>query len=77
MSYAEIIASLMLFGSGMLTVERGIFWIVETDKSMFDSHLYVTLSQAMPLIAWGDIIHIKRYVCHTCKLAASKTEHKQ
>ena len=53
MSYTEIIASLMLFGSGMLTVERGIFWIVETDKSMFDSHLYVTLSNAMPLFAWG------------------------
>ena len=53
MSYTEIIASLMLFGSGMLTVERGIFWIVETDKSMFDSHLYVTLSNAMPLLAWG------------------------
>ena len=53
MSYTEIIASLMLFGSGMLTVERGIFWIVETDKSMFDSHLYVTLSSAMPLLFWG------------------------
>lgn len=53
MSYTEIIASLMLFGSGMLTVERGIFWIVETDKSMFDSHLYFTLSHAMPLLAWG------------------------
>ena len=53
MSYTEIIASLILFGSGMLTVERGIFWIVETDKSMVDSHLYVTLSNAMPLFAWG------------------------
>ena len=53
MSYTEVIASLMLFGSGMLTVERGIFWIAETDKSMFDSHLYVTLSDAMPLFTWG------------------------
>lgn len=53
MSYTEIIASLMLFGSGMLTVERGIFWIVETDKSMFDSHLYAILGHVMPLFAWG------------------------
>src|SRR5699024_5239679 len=53
MSYTEIIASLMLLGSDMLTVERGICWIGESDKSVHDSHLYVTLSDAMPLFAWG------------------------
>ena len=53
MSYSEVIASIMLFGSGLLTMERGIFWIIETEESMFDSSLYTTLSYVMPLWAWG------------------------
>lgn len=55
MSYAEIIASIMLLSSGLLTMERGIFWIIKTDESMFDSILYTTLNYAMPLWAWGVI----------------------
>ena len=58
MSYAEIIASIMLFGSGLLTVERGLFWIVETDESMVDSNLYTTLSYVMPLWSWGLVFAI-------------------
>ena len=58
MSYAEIIASIMLFGSGLLTVERGFFWIVETDESMVDSNLYTTLSYVMPLWSWGLVFAI-------------------
>ena len=53
MSYAEIIASLMLLGSGLLTFERGLFWILENQSSLNDSPLYTTLSHAMPLWAWG------------------------
>ena len=53
MSYSEVIASIMLFGSGLLTMERGIFWIIETGESMSDSRLYTTLSYVMPLWAWG------------------------
>ena len=53
MSYSEVIASIMLFGSGLLTFERGIFWIIETEESMFDSSLYTTLSYVVPLWAWG------------------------
>lgn len=53
MSYAEIIASVMLIGTGLMTMERGLFWIIETDTSLFASHLYATLSVAMPLWMWG------------------------
>ena len=55
MSYAEMIASLMLIGTGLMTMERGLFWIIETDTSLFDSHLYATLSLVMPLWIWGLI----------------------
>lgn len=58
MSYAEIIASLMLFGSGMLTIERGVFWIVEKDDSMFDSSLYTTLGSVLPLWVWGGMFTV-------------------
>lgn len=53
MNYSEIIASLMLFGTGIFTMTRGIFWVIETDESMFDSQLYTVLSYAMPLWMWG------------------------
>src|SRR5699024_3219102 len=58
MSYAEMIASIMLFGSGLLTVARGLFWIVETDESLVDSDVYTTLNYVMPLWSWGLVFAI-------------------
>jgi len=55
MSYAETIASIMLFASGLFTIERGIFWIMENGRSISDSSLYTTLNYAMPLWCWGVI----------------------
>ena len=48
-----IIASLCLFGFGLLTGERGMFWIVESDTVIKDSDLYLSLHQVMPLSIWG------------------------
>ncbi len=48
-----IIASLCLFGFGLLTGERGMFWIVESDTVIKDSDLYLSLHQIMPLSIWG------------------------
>ncbi|MCJ0918720.1 hypothetical protein [Mammaliicoccus sciuri] len=48
-----IIASLCLFGYGLLTSERGTFWGVESDKVIKDSDLYLVLNQLMPLSIWG------------------------
>ena len=48
-----IIASLCLFGFGLLTGERGMFWIVESDAVIKDSDLYLSLHQVMPLSIWG------------------------
>lgn len=48
-----IIASLCLFGFGLLTGERGMFWIVESGTVIKDSDLYVALNQIMPLSIWG------------------------
>src|SRR5699024_7480299 len=75
MSYAEIIASIMLFGSGLLTVERGLFWIVETDESMLDSNLYTTLGYAMPLWAWGVMFAVSGLlvICASWKLPKRET----
>ena len=52
-SYAEVIASVMLFGSGLLTLVRGVFWIFENQESVQDLPLYATLNHAMPIWAWG------------------------
>lgn len=48
-----VIASLCLFGYGLLTSERGTFWGVESDKVIKDSDLYLVLNQLMPLSIWG------------------------
>lgn len=48
-----IISSLCLFGFGLLTGERGMFWIVESDTVIKDSDLYLSLHQIMPLSIWG------------------------
>lgn len=48
-----IIASLCLFGFGLLTGERGMFWIVESGTVIKDSDLYLSLHQIMPLSIWG------------------------
>ena len=48
-----IIASLCLFGFGLLTGERGMFWIVESSTVIKDSDLYVALHQIMSLSIWG------------------------
>lgn len=48
-----IIASLCLFGLGLLTGERGMFWIVESGTVIKDSDLYVALHQIMSLSIWG------------------------
>lgn len=48
-----IIASLCLFGFGLLTGERGMFWIVASYEVIKDSDLYLSLHQVMPLSIWG------------------------
>lgn len=48
-----IIASLCLFGFGLLTGERGMFWIVASYEVIKDSDLYLSLHQVMPLRIWG------------------------
>ena len=52
-NYAEIIASVMLFGSGLLTLVRGVFWMFENRESVQDFPLYAALNHAMPIWAWG------------------------
>ena len=48
-----VIASLCLFGLGLLTSERGMFWIVESSEVVKDSDLYLALHQVFPLSIWG------------------------
>lgn len=48
-----VIASLCLFGFGLLTSERGTFWGVESHTVIKDSDLYVALNHLMPLSIWG------------------------
>ena len=53
LTLSEIIASILLFGTGLFTFERGIFWFVEQESVLGDSAFYLQLHQLFPIWLWG------------------------
>ncbi|MBO1214072.1 hypothetical protein J3T78_02280 [Staphylococcus nepalensis] len=48
-----MIASTLLFGTGLFTFWRGLFWTIEQDSVLGDSAFYQELHQLMPIWIWG------------------------
>ena len=53
LTLSEVIASILLFGTGLFTFERGIFWFVEQESVLGDSAFYLQLHQLFPIWLWG------------------------
>lgn len=53
LSLSEIIASILLFGTGLFTLERGLFWFVEQESVLGDSAFYSELHDLFPIWLWG------------------------
>jgi len=53
LTLSEMIASTLLFGTGLFTCWRGLFWTIEQDSVLGDSAFYQELHQLMPIWIWG------------------------
>lgn len=53
-----MIASTLLFGTGLFTLWRGLFWTIEQNSVLSDSAFYQELHQLMPIWVWGILFMI-------------------
>lgn len=52
-SFSELIAFALLFGLGLFTMARGVFWVKEQESVLNDSEFYTALHEIMPIWMWG------------------------
>lgn len=58
LTFAEMIASTLLFGMGIFTFWRGLFWTVEQSSVLDDSAFYRELHELMPIWIWGILFMV-------------------
>lgn len=56
LSLPEMISSTLLFGLGVFSLWRGLFFTVRQDAVLSDSEFYRALHQVMPIWAWGILM---------------------
>lgn len=58
MSLPEMISSTLLFGLGVFSLWRGLFFAIEQETVLNDSEFYRALHQVMPIWVWGILMAI-------------------
>ena len=58
MSLPEIISSTLLFGLGVFSLWRGLFFAIQQESVLNDSEFYKALHQFMPIWVWGILMVI-------------------
>ena len=58
LSLPEIISSTLLFGFGVFSLWRGLFFAIQQEAVLSDSEFYKALHQFMPIWAWGILMAI-------------------
>ncbi|RIO07700.1 hypothetical protein [Mammaliicoccus sciuri] len=58
MSLPEMISSTLLFGLGVFSLWRGLFFAIEQEAVLSDSEFYKALHQVMPIWVWGILMAI-------------------
>ena len=58
MSLPEIISSTLLFGLGVFSLWRGLFFAIQQESVLNDSEFYKALHQFMPIWIWGILMVI-------------------
>lgn len=56
LSLPEMISSTLLFGLGVFSLWRGLFFAIEQETVISDSDFYRALHQVMPIWAWGILM---------------------
>ncbi|OOV78918.1 hypothetical protein [Mammaliicoccus fleurettii] len=54
----EILSSSLLFGLGVFSLWRGIFFTIEQEAVLSDSEFYKALHEVMPIWVWGILMII-------------------
>ncbi|WJP97056.1 hypothetical protein [Macrococcus bovicus] len=54
----EMLASTLLFGLGLFTLARGLFWLREQESVLHDSEFYQAIHNILPIWAWGAMITV-------------------
>ena len=58
LSLPEILSSTLLFGIGVYSLWRGLFFSIEQEAVLHDSDFYVALHEVMPIWIWGILMII-------------------
>ncbi|MCJ1667869.1 hypothetical protein MT339_05430 [Staphylococcus sp. NRL 19/737] len=58
LTFAEIIAAVMVFSYGSREFIRGFFWTKEQGSVLDDSDFYIALHHIMPIWTWGIVVMI-------------------
>ncbi|RIN43261.1 hypothetical protein [Staphylococcus succinus] len=57
-TFSEHIAFISIFGLGLFTLVRGVFWFKEQESVLHDSDFYLALHQIMPIWVWGIVVAV-------------------
>lgn len=58
LSLPEMISSTLLFGLGVFSLWRGLFFTIQQETVLSDSEFYKALHQFMPIWIWGILMAI-------------------
>lgn len=57
-SFTDRVTTVTLFSIGLFVSVRGIYWIINIEKSLGESDFYIALHSVMPLYVWGILVLI-------------------
>lgn len=67
LSTSEKLSSVLLLAFGMMSVARGTFWVIESNRAVNDSPFYHELNNIAPLYIWGAVlIFFGMLMCLSC-----------
>lgn len=56
LSLSESVSSTLLFGLGIFSLWRGLFWVIEQESVISDSEFYQALHAVLPIWVWGILM---------------------
>ena len=74
LTFAEIIAAVMVFSYGGREFVRGLFWTKEQEDVLDDSDFYIVLHNIMPIWMWGIIVMIAALIVMASAIYLSSSD---
>lgn len=74
LSFAEIIAAVMVFSYGFREFIRGAFWTKEQESVLSDSDFYNALHNIMPIWVWGIVVMFSAIIVMSSSIYLSSSD---